>query len=97
MVYGGHAPAALAVGDFTGNGMIDLAVADEDDQLVTALLSEGGGRVFAAPLTFDVGADSDYLQPVPLYVPRIGDATRCRRRVHEEYRDSALQCRRFSQ
>ena len=52
--YGGHAPSALAVGDFNGDGRLDLAVADEQDDEVSVLLSLGGGA-FAPPSSFDVG------------------------------------------
>ncbi len=59
--YGGHAPSALAAGDFTGDGRIDLAVTDEDDNQVSVLMNLGGGA-FAVGWSFDIGEDADYLQ-----------------------------------
>ena len=64
--YGGHAPSALAVGDFTGDGRIDLAVADEEDDQVSVLLNIGGGA-FSVDWSFDIGEPADFLQV--LYSP----------------------------
>ena len=50
----GSGPSGLATGDFTGNGLLDLAVAEADSNTVSVLLNKGNGT-FDAPETFDVG------------------------------------------
>ncbi len=44
----GLGPSAIVAGDFTGNGDLDLAIADSNSDLVTVLLNNGNGT-FAAP------------------------------------------------
>jgi hypothetical protein len=41
--FAGHAPVAIAVADFDGDGKLDLAVADEADSAVTLMLGDGAG------------------------------------------------------
>ena len=50
------APAALVAGDF-GNGMLDLAVADDLDNDVSVLLGNGNGTFQSTPATYAVGSD----------------------------------------
>ena len=50
----GSGPSAVAAGDFTGNGVSDLAVADANSDDVSVLLNKGNGT-FDAPEMFDVG------------------------------------------
>ena len=50
----GPSPGSIAVGDFTGNGRLDVAVADTGDAAVRVLLNGGGGafsrgQVFSLP------------------------------------------------
>ncbi len=45
----GSEPAALAVGDFNGDGKLDLAVANFHDNTVSVLLGNGNGTFTAAP------------------------------------------------
>src|SRR5439155_1263538 len=51
---GGLDPSSVAVGDFNGDGVPDLAVANSRSDTVSVLLG-GGDRTFQAPLTFAVG------------------------------------------
>ena len=52
----GNEPASLAVGDFNGDGIPDLAVANFSDSTITVLLgSNGGGFTAAANSPFTVG------------------------------------------
>src|SRR5204862_255532 len=51
---GAH-PASVAVGDFNGDRVLDLAVANYDSTTVSVLLGNGDGT-FRTPLTFDAGA-----------------------------------------
>ncbi len=50
--------AAIAVGDFTGNGRLDLAVANQGDGTVSVLLGNGDGT-FQPPVTYAVGSSLD--------------------------------------
>ena len=44
----GHCPCAMAMGDFNGDGKVDLAVANYDDNTVTILLGNGDGTFLPA-------------------------------------------------
>ena len=53
----GHEPYSIAVGDFCGNGKLDLAVANSADNTVSILLGDGAGNFTAAatsPITVGV-------------------------------------------
>ena len=50
----GAAPSAVVAGDFTGDGMLDLAVADSNSDVVSVLLNNGNGT-FQAPRSYAVG------------------------------------------
>src|SRR5260370_15781588 len=52
---GGADPASVAVGDFNGDGKLDLAAANYNSKSVAVLLGNGDGT-FQAPLSFAVGA-----------------------------------------
>ena len=43
----GHAPLAVAAGDFNGDGKTDLAIANSGSNTVTVLIGNGGGSTFA--------------------------------------------------
>ena len=45
----GTSPTSVAVGDFNGDGKLDLAAANSDDNSVTVLLGNGSGGFTAAP------------------------------------------------
>jgi len=47
----GAAPASIAVGDFNGDGNLDLAVTNQQDNTVTILLGNGDGTFAAAPVS----------------------------------------------
>jgi hypothetical protein len=47
-------PSAIAVGDFNGDGFLDLAVTDSANNNVTILLGKGDGT-FTAPVTYPTG------------------------------------------
>jgi type II secretory pathway component GspD/PulD (secretin) len=47
-------PSAVAVGDFNGDGSIDIAVTDSANNAVAILLGSGDGT-FAAPVTYPTG------------------------------------------
>ncbi len=65
----GDGPSAVAIADFDGDGIADLAVADQHDDQVRVLLGIGGGA-YAAPALHAVGS-----QPQQLVVADInGDA-----------------------
>ena len=51
-------PAAIAAGDFTGNGQLDLAIANYNDETVSVLLRNGDGT-FQAPVTYAVGSEPE--------------------------------------
>jgi hypothetical protein len=53
---GSDEPIAIAAGDFNGDGHLDVAATDYTDGEVSVLLGTGTGT-FAAPVTYDVGAD----------------------------------------
>jgi hypothetical protein len=55
-VGGGDKPAALAAGDFRGDGRTDLAVALEGDNVVWVFLGNGNGT-FQSPVTYVVGSN----------------------------------------
>ncbi len=50
----GRRPNAIAVGDFNGDGHLDLAVANLDDTTVSVLMGNGDGT-FAPQVTYPVG------------------------------------------
>ena len=50
----GSQPYSVAVGDFNGDGVLDLATADYGVSNVSILLGQGGG-VFQAPVSYAVG------------------------------------------
>ena len=50
----GGSPAAVAVGDFNGDGLLDLAVANRGSNDVSILLGQGDGT-FQAPQAFIAG------------------------------------------
>jgi hypothetical protein len=54
----GGDPDALAVGDFTGSGIADLAVANKFANSVSVLLSDGDG-IFQTPPSYHTGAYPD--------------------------------------
>ncbi len=49
-------PSALAAGDFTGSGVLDLAVVEPNADQVSVYLNTGDGT-FDAPATYEVGAN----------------------------------------
>jgi hypothetical protein len=51
----GHGPGSLAVGDFNGDGHVDLAVANQRSDNVSVLLGNGDGT-FQAAQNYSVGA-----------------------------------------
>jgi len=54
----GLAPVSVAAGDFNGDGKLDLAIANQNDNTVIVLLGTGTGGFTAAPGSpFAVGAD----------------------------------------
>ncbi|MGH2914520.1 MAG: FG-GAP repeat domain-containing protein [Solirubrobacteraceae bacterium] len=54
----GSGPSAIASGDFNGDGVPDLAVANENDNTVSILLSNGSGGFNAGP-AIPVGTNPD--------------------------------------
>jgi hypothetical protein len=50
----GQGPGSVAVGDFTGDGILDLAVANEISNTISILLGNGDGT-FQAAREFNVG------------------------------------------
>jgi hypothetical protein len=54
----GANPSAIVAGDFTGNGQLDLAVANANDGTVSVLLANSGGT-FQPQVTYAVGSDPD--------------------------------------
>jgi Flp pilus assembly secretin CpaC len=54
----GHSPSAIAVGDFNGDGKLDLAVANKGDNAVSILLGNGDGT-FQSQRTFATGVGPD--------------------------------------
>jgi hypothetical protein len=59
----GSDPVAVALGDFNGDGRLDVAVADEGTDAVTFLRGNGNGT-FGAPVTVPVGGAPDALAAV---------------------------------
>src|SRR5439155_23383689 len=57
---GGLWPSSVAVGDFNGDGVPDLAVANSRSDTVSVLLG-GGDGTFQAPLTFAVGTSPGFV------------------------------------
>jgi len=55
LTLGAYQPYGIAVGDFTGNGNLDLAVADLGSAKVTVLLGNGNGT-FAAGVQYATGS-----------------------------------------
>jgi hypothetical protein len=51
----GRTPTSIAVGDFDGDGVSDLATANIADNTVSVLHGNGDGR-FAAPMNLVVGS-----------------------------------------
>jgi len=49
-----NGPTAITTGDFNGDGVLDIAVTDQDDNSVSVLLGNGGG-IFQSALTFATG------------------------------------------
>ena len=58
-------PSAIAVADFSGDGNLDLAVADYNDASVSILLGKGNGTLGAAK-TYSVGANPLCIVAAPL-------------------------------
>ena len=54
----GAKPSAIVAGDFTGNGQLDLAIANSGDDTVSVLLGNGDGT-FEPQVTYAVGSDPD--------------------------------------
>ena len=54
-VLAGTLPQAVAAGDFNGDGLTDLAVANNGGNNVSVLLSNGDGTFFPATPSFDAG------------------------------------------
>ena len=52
-------PRSIAAGDFTGDGELDLAVANRADGTVSVLLGNGDGTFGPRSLTPGVGARCD--------------------------------------
>ena len=50
----GGGPVAVAVGDFTGNGILDLVTANQSSNSISILLGNGDGT-FQQPLTYPAG------------------------------------------
>jgi uncharacterized protein (TIGR03437 family) len=79
----GSSPDSVAVGDFNGDGTLDLAVANQGDGTVTVLLGDGKGGFTAAgsPLTvgskpyFLVAADFTGDGNLDLAIASYGDST----------------------
>jgi hypothetical protein len=51
----GNAPASIAVGDFNGDGIEDLATVNATDSTVTVLFGKGDGTFTAAAISLDAG------------------------------------------
>jgi hypothetical protein len=54
----GNHPSSLAVGDFNGDGNLDLAVTNQQDNTVTILLGNGDGTFTSAPVNPATGNGS---------------------------------------
>jgi hypothetical protein len=53
-------PSAMTTGDFNGDGKVDLAITDQDDNSVSILVGNGDGTfTFQAPLEFTTGNFAD--------------------------------------
>src|SRR5215472_12758997 len=52
----GKSPRGLAVGDFNGDGKLDLAVAEFGDNAVTIFVGNGDGTFQSAPNSFGLGS-----------------------------------------
>ena len=50
----GDVPVSVAVGDFNGDGQLDMATANSSDDTVSILLGNGGGT-FGAKTDFEIG------------------------------------------
>ncbi|MGD0442568.1 MAG: FG-GAP-like repeat-containing protein [Edaphobacter sp.] len=48
---------SVAVGDFNGDGMLDIATVNDDDRGFVAILLGNGDGTFQAPITYPVGTD----------------------------------------
>jgi fibronectin type 3 domain-containing protein len=46
-----HGPGGITIGDFNGDGLVDLAITNQDDSTVSILLGNGNGT-FQSPLEF---------------------------------------------
>ena len=56
----GSSPTAVAVGDFAGNGKLDLAVANQSSGSVSVLLGNGDGT-FQSAATYSVGTNPTFV------------------------------------
>jgi hypothetical protein len=62
----GKSPRGLAVGDFNGDGKLDLAVAEFGDNAVTIFIGNGDGTFQPGPNSFALGPGSSGLGPASL-------------------------------
>ena len=63
----GSAPSAVVAADLTGDGFLDLAVAEANSDQVSVLLNKGNGT-FMTPVSYSVGSS-----PVSLVAVNLGD------------------------
>ncbi len=61
----GNNPSSIAVGDFNGDGKMDIAVTNKDDNTVSVFLGNGDGT-FQAPTEYTVGASPVWVSAADL-------------------------------
>ncbi len=71
---GGDSPAAIAAGDFNGDGMDDIAVVNEGTDKITLLMSENGDyhATTEIPMPLDPTWDAGQLEPTHALVADFG-------------------------